>query len=434
VRDTVDATMARDLGERLQRGDVQAFEALYEDLHPMVFNLAARITGDREASQDITQDVFLRSFRAFPNTTGQLRPEAWLVRSTVNACHDHLRASARRSSGPLEDDHHVAERHDGFEQSATVEAVESALARMNPKYRTAILLKDLQGLSNGEVAEAMGVRRGSIGVLLFRARNAFKKAYRETAAGGALLPAGLVGVLPRMPVPATLSTPPFRAALAAGNALEVAAAPVVANAEPMMLTFTRLFEPLGAKIAVVAAAAAVTAGAGVVAGADRSPAASRAPTDEAAVVAPSGGSAAQEAFGLEVRTGKQAGLPLQQEERLVEQDGSAGTQDGFSKATGGGGGSGSGGAATDAGSGAGSGQAGLGSGSGEGGSGTDAGLGGSGSGIGSGTGSTSGGSGAGAISTGGSTGSPTIDGGSGPGDASGATTGGGGAGAVGGGG
>jgi RNA polymerase sigma factor (sigma-70 family) len=266
VTDTIENTSSRTMGERLQAGDVRAFEAFYEDLHPMVFNLAARITGDREAGQDITQDVFLKSFRAFPETKGELRPEAWIVKTTVNACLDHLRRASRRAVSPLNEAPEPAARHDAFEQSATVEVVEATLARINPKYRTAILLKDLQGLSNGEVAAAMGVGRGNIGVLLFRARGAFKKAYREAAAGGAILPAGLVAVLPQLPVPEAIATPPFDGATATAAFADVAGPSLAAGAEPFLGMFARLLEPLSSKVAVVAAAAVIAAGAGVAAG------------------------------------------------------------------------------------------------------------------------------------------------------------------------
>lgn len=271
MTDTLDTTTVGCLGERLQRGDVQAFEAFYEDAHAMVFNLAARITGDRDAAEDITQEVFLKSLRAFPRTRGELRPEAWIVRATVNASHDHLRRVMRRPASPLEDASEPPEPHDAFARSATVEAVEHALRALTPRYRTAILLKDLHGLSNHEVATAMNVGRGTVGVLLFRARGAFRKAYREVAAGGAVLPAGLAAVLPSLPVPSSLDTPPFDIALAALPVQGVTAPSLPAAADPLWAALARLFEPLSSKAAVVAAAAAVAAGAGVVTGTTTQP-------------------------------------------------------------------------------------------------------------------------------------------------------------------
>jgi len=198
------------LVDGLRGGDPEAFKHLYEALHGRIYNLAARIVGDREDAADITQDVFLAAFRSLPGHTGELRVESWLYRVTVNSCYDHLRRAARRPTDSLTDPDELVSTVDEVERSQLSSAVSEALDQLNPRYRTALILKDLHGCGNAEVAEILGVNRGTAGVLLFRARKAFQQAFRklshEGAAGVSAL--GLAAFLPELPVPTALQTPP----------------------------------------------------------------------------------------------------------------------------------------------------------------------------------------------------------------------------------
>ena len=251
--------------DALRRGERQAFEELFVQLRGDVYNLAARIVGDRGEAEDITQEVFLRAFRHLPGKKDQVLPEAWVFRTTVNACYDHLR---RRRPVPAE---LVADRepaaHDTFEQAATAAAVEEALGRLNARYRTALLLKDLHGLGNAEIAEIMGVSRGTVGVLLFRARAAFEKRYRQVAPtlGAGLPVAGLAVCLPALPVPASLLGPPaFLAPLAVPLATPADIAPLgPAAAAPLTAGLAKLAGALTTKVALVAIAATTVTGGGI---------------------------------------------------------------------------------------------------------------------------------------------------------------------------
>jgi RNA polymerase sigma-70 factor (ECF subfamily) len=249
--------------EALRRGDQKAYEELYRLLHARVYNLAARIVGDRGEAEDITQEVFLRAFRHLPGITGPLRPEAWVFRTTVNACYDHLR---RRKPAPAEFvDGREAAAGDAFDQAATVAAVEKSLAALNPRYRTALVLKDVHGMSNGEVAEVMGVSSGTVGVLLFRARGTFEKHYREVAptVGAGVPVAGLVAGLPMLPVPPTLQTPPAFVSTLSGPLSSAPLAPLADSAAPFAEGIGRLSDTFLSKIAILLIAATAVAGGGV---------------------------------------------------------------------------------------------------------------------------------------------------------------------------
>ena len=197
--------------EALADGQPAAFEQFYRDHHARIYNLAARIVGDPDDAADITQEVFLRAYTHPLQAGGDVRPEPWLYRIAVNASYDHLRRRAARPSTSLEAVPEVAAQGDGFAAAETTQLVEGCLAGLTPRYRTALVLKDLHGLSHAEIAEVMGIHQGAARVLLHRARAAFRRAFRGAAPSGAggVTTLGLAAFLPELPVPASLQTPPL---------------------------------------------------------------------------------------------------------------------------------------------------------------------------------------------------------------------------------
>ena len=197
--------------EALADGQSAAFERFYRDHHARIYNLAARIVGDPDDAADITQEVFLRAYTHPFQAGGDVRPEPWLYRIAVNASYDHLRRRAARPSTSLEAVPEVAAQGDGFAAAETTQLVEGCLAGLTPRYRTALVLKDLHGLSHAEIAEVMGIHQGAARVLLHRARAAFRRAFRGAAPSGAggIPTLGLAAFLPELPVPASLQTPPL---------------------------------------------------------------------------------------------------------------------------------------------------------------------------------------------------------------------------------
>ncbi len=241
------------LAKALRRGDPGAFEELYAALHPSIYGFAARLLSDPEEAKDVTQDVFLAAYRDLPRQRGALRVEPWLFRVAMNACYDRLRARARRADAPLEEVSSLVDPRDGYDQSAMAAAVEAALRDMSPRYRAALILHDVQGLNRHELSEAMGVTRGTAGVLLFRARTAFKKRITTLLpAGGGV--AGLA-LLPALQVPSALQTPPLFGAPAAVAPLaaSLCAAPAAMPAAAPLVGLANVGGILGTKVALVAA-------------------------------------------------------------------------------------------------------------------------------------------------------------------------------------
>ena len=201
--------------EALAGGEPAAFAQFYRDHHARIYNLAARIVGDPDDAADITQEVFLRAYTHPVQAGGDLRPEPWLYRIAVNASYDHLRRRAARPSTSLDAVAEIPDTSDGFADGEIARCVETCLAGLTPRYRTALVLKDLHGLSHAEIAEVMDIHQGTARVLLHRARAAFRRAFRSTAATGAggVSMLGLAAFLPELPVPVSLQTPPAFAGL-----------------------------------------------------------------------------------------------------------------------------------------------------------------------------------------------------------------------------
>ena len=188
-----------------------AFEQFYRDHHVRIYNLAARIVGDPDDAADITQEVFLRAYAHPLQAGGDLRPEPWLYKIAVNASYDHLRRRAAQPSTPLDAVAEIPATRDGFVDGEIARCVETCLAGLTPRYRTALVLKDLHGLTHAEIAEVMGIHQGAARVLLHRARGAFRRAFRSAAPTGAggISVLGLAAFLPELPVPASLQAPPL---------------------------------------------------------------------------------------------------------------------------------------------------------------------------------------------------------------------------------
>jgi len=236
------------LVDGLRAGRSDAFERLYGDYRGPIYNLCARIVGDREEAKDLTQEVFIAAFDRLPEPGAEpLKLRPWLYRVATNACFNHLRSRGRLSGGGDAELENTASGVDEFERAQTVAFVEQTLGEMNERYRAVLVLKDLQGLPAEEIATVMEVSRPTADVLVHRARTSFKIAFAKFAGDKAPAPASLGLVLAPRAVPAALHAMPPLAVLAghAGGGL-----------------LAKIGAALTTKVAIGAAAATVVIGGG----------------------------------------------------------------------------------------------------------------------------------------------------------------------------
>ncbi len=176
------------LVERVQAGDKRAFNLLVSKYHRKVIRLIARLVRDPAEVEDIAQEAFIKAYRSMSQFRGDSAFYTWLYRIAVNTAKNALVASNRRpvplSDLTRSDDDSDAEAWipEAGIDSQTPEAmlssrqvaqtVDKAMQALAPDLRTAIMLREIEGLSYEEIAEAMNCPIGTVRSRIFRAREA----------------------------------------------------------------------------------------------------------------------------------------------------------------------------------------------------------------------------------------------------------------------
>jgi RNA polymerase sigma-70 factor (ECF subfamily) len=177
----------RELVERCQRGETDAFRALFEKHKDAVYSIALRYSGDTAAAQDIAQDTFLKLFSTVGSFRGDSNFESWLYRMVVNSCFDQKRKSRRLK--PLVDEFLAVLRTpdvsvlDDLMRSEMSTHVRSVVESMAPEQRMVIILRYTQGLSYDEIAGILGCAPGTIASRLNRAHKVLERRLARLAGG-----------------------------------------------------------------------------------------------------------------------------------------------------------------------------------------------------------------------------------------------------------
>ncbi len=152
---------------RLQAGETEALRVIYELSGDKVFHTALGILGNRQDAEDATQDIFLRLYRKARSFDFRASFSTWLYRLAVNHCLNILRRRRVLRWLPLVDT--VATTREEEKRQARIEA-QDLLCRLDPRARSFLVLRELQGLSYSEIAEIMSVPVGTVRSSLSRAR------------------------------------------------------------------------------------------------------------------------------------------------------------------------------------------------------------------------------------------------------------------------
>lgn len=180
-----DREVDQQLVERAQKGDKHAFELLVAKYQRRLGRLISRFVRDSAEVEDVTQEAFIKAYRALPGFRGESAFYTWLYRIGINTAKNYLLALGRRAPTTTQFD---AEESEEFEDAAllhevstpenelmskqVVEVVNSSLQQLPDDLRTALTLREIEGLSYEEIAEVMNCPIGTVRSRIFRAREA----------------------------------------------------------------------------------------------------------------------------------------------------------------------------------------------------------------------------------------------------------------------
>lgn len=178
------------LVRRVQRGDKRAFDLLVLKYQHKILSLVSRYLRDGDDIQDVAQEAFIKAYRALPRFRGDSAFYTWLYRIAINTAKNHLVARSRRP--PATDvDVDESEYYDGQSVLQDIEnpenalfgaelkqVVERAIANLPEDLRTAVTLREFDGLSYEDIANVMDCPVGTVRSRIFRAREAIDRQVR----------------------------------------------------------------------------------------------------------------------------------------------------------------------------------------------------------------------------------------------------------------
>lgn len=186
-----DREIDQQLVERVQRGDKQAFGLLVSKYQRKLVRLLSRMIRDPAEVEDVAQEAFIKAYRALPNFRGDSAFYTWLYRIGVNTAKNYLVSQGRRAPTSTEIEAEDAEQYDSGEllrdndtperlmQTRQIgETVNAAMLALPEELRTAIVLREIEGLSYDEIASMMGCPIGTVRSRIFRAREAIAERLR----------------------------------------------------------------------------------------------------------------------------------------------------------------------------------------------------------------------------------------------------------------
>jgi RNA polymerase sigma-70 factor (ECF subfamily) len=187
-------TEPTDLIARARAGDTQAWGDLYREFAPAIFRFCRRAMPTREDAEDATMEIFMKLRDKLVQYDQSRSFAAWLYRVAANHCWDMLRRRKARHDKDTQDIEDLpleAPEPNQLEkliEERTSEEVRKALDKLGARARMALVMRYYSDMSYDEIADALGVRRPFVGVVLLRARHELRQALGENSAlavGGA---------------------------------------------------------------------------------------------------------------------------------------------------------------------------------------------------------------------------------------------------------
>ena len=180
---------------RVQKGDSRAFDMLVLKYQHKIFALISRYVRDADEVQDVAQEAFIKAYKALPRFRGESAFYTWLYRIAINTAKNYLVSRSRRPPGS-DVDVAVAEYYEGGGALRDIEnpenalfgselkaVVENAISELPDDLRTAVTLREFDGLSYEDIAEVMDCPVGTVRSRIFRAREAIDQRVRKQLGG-----------------------------------------------------------------------------------------------------------------------------------------------------------------------------------------------------------------------------------------------------------
>ncbi|NMA95647.1 MAG: sigma-70 family RNA polymerase sigma factor [Clostridiales bacterium] len=169
---------------KAKKGDIPAFEMLISTHEKMVYNYCYRMAGNLHDAQDLTQEVFLKAYRSLGSFKGRSQFSTWIYRIAYNTCIDNHRSKKpedfEMSSMDDEESHMQFSSKDDRPEDRLLtkerqEIIQECINQLRPEYRSAIILRDIQGHSYEEIAKILDIPLGTVKSHISRGRTDLRK-------------------------------------------------------------------------------------------------------------------------------------------------------------------------------------------------------------------------------------------------------------------
>jgi len=175
--------ISNELLKSAAKGNMNAFEAIYKASSGFVYNVALRVTCDKEDAEETVQEVFIKLFEGLKDFQFKSAFKTWIYRVSVNTALNLRKKAGSRAGRQVEFDESIANSEmsgeDNVEKIITDnsnrEIVDKMIGMLSPDYRACIVLREMQGLSYEEIAKALGLNINTVRTRLKRAREILAK-------------------------------------------------------------------------------------------------------------------------------------------------------------------------------------------------------------------------------------------------------------------
>jgi RNA polymerase sigma-70 factor (ECF subfamily) len=168
--------------EAAKDGDRAAFDEIVRRTYRNVFSLAVRLTGNEDDASDVTQEVYVRAFKAIKRFRGDAQISTWLYRICANCSSTFLKKRSRHRHAELDSESSIADPHPDADPTLQVEGsdirarVDQAIRQLPERLRSVVVLRDAYDLSHQEIAEELDITESAAKVRLHRARKKLQSA------------------------------------------------------------------------------------------------------------------------------------------------------------------------------------------------------------------------------------------------------------------